>query len=580
MISPPSPADVKLRKLGAWLSVLTERARAEIMADWPDDEVERAERAFTMHAAVGWRANPVTMAAHLDPRYRVWRFNQLLAESFADAFHGIDPKQIWNMASQYGKTTSLMRGVVWALDENPARRIMYVSYDADKAVTEGGNARDFALAHADQLRFVLKPDRRARGQWETEEGGGLYCTGIHGGITGWPADALLLDDLFKGWAEAHSEAAREFVWTTYRAQCRMRMQNFYDPIIAAGTRWHEDDHFARLMKPTEEGGDAWKIIRLPTTAEAPDPDNKDPLLQMEDPLHREPGEILEPDRFNEQEVTARRIALGSYLHAAVEQQRPAPPEGGEIKRAWFKLETRMPTDFDTALSSWDMKLKDKESGDFVVGQVWYRTGTDLWLMDQLRGQWSQALTRCAIALMAVRWPKVRRHVVENTGYGPEVIEELRRADKTYEVSDEIAGQLGMTIAERAAVQGLIRRGLMGLIPQTVIGPKEVRARAHLGTLEAGNVHLPMDADWTGAFLDEMAAFPNGTFDDQVDTWSQAMKRLSQGEASVGKPPQGKVPQAPGVATATPPIVEPGRRRGNASIRGGGVGQRVRRTASG
>jgi predicted phage terminase large subunit-like protein len=43
--------------------------------------------------------------------------------------------------------------------------------------------------------------------------------------------------------------------------------------------------------------------------------------------------------------------------------------------------------------------------------------------------------------------------------------------------------------------------------------------------EAGNCHLPKNASWVDAFIEEAAQFPNGANDDQVDAWSQAMARF-------------------------------------------------------
>jgi phage terminase large subunit-like protein len=412
--------------------------------------------------------------------------------------------------------------VIWALDYDPTLRIMYVSYDADKAVEEAGLARDDAERHADQLRFQLRPDRRARGMWRTDQGGGLYATGVNGAITGFPADALLADDLFKGWQAAHSATVREFVWNVYRSQMRLRIQGPRCPIIVAGTRWHEDDLTGRLRAAAKANSEAdqWHVTRIPTLADGDD-----------DPLGRQPGEPLETRRFPIEEVLARRATMGSYLWASLEQQLPAPEEGGELKRAWFRLDDRMPDRADDWLTSWDMKLKDKETGDYVVGQCWARTGTDFWLVDQLRGQWNQATTINAICLMYVRHRDARRHIIENTGNGPEVMETLRHGMPGYEVDDDTAGLLGMTEDERQQVSELRQRGMPGLVPNNPKGSKEVRARAVSPYAEAGNVHLPAGSSWTGGFLDEIAAFPKGSHDDQVDAFSQALTKLAKGPAT-------------------------------------------------
>jgi len=47
--------------------------------------------------------------------------------------------------------------------------------------------------------------------------------------------------------------------------------------------------------------------------------------------------------------------------------------------------------------------------------------------------------------------------------------------------------------------------------------------AQSAKIEAGHVYLPRGADWLDTFLLELLAFPNGRYDDQVDSVSQFLK---------------------------------------------------------
>ena len=81
-------------------------------------------------------------------------------------------------------------------------------------------------------------------------------------------------------------------------------------IAIVQTRWHEDDLIGRLTDPTnphytEEEASKWKIINLPALAED------------EDPLGREPGELLWPERFDMEFMEAQRRL---FLIAAVSQR--------------------------------------------------------------------------------------------------------------------------------------------------------------------------------------------------------------------------------------------------------------------
>jgi predicted phage terminase large subunit-like protein len=138
---------------------------------------------------------------------------------------------------------------------------------------------------------------------------------------------------------------------------------------------------------------------------------------------------------------------------------------------------------------------------------------------------------------------------------------LRQAAPAYVVSDDDADELGMTQTERALVQELRRHGLPGLLGNPVKGDKAVRLRAQVPYIEAGNVHVLETASWLPGYLDEMAAFPNGSHADQVDATSQALLKLAKGPATAGPPPAGPLPNRPhtGPGLAAAP-----------SLRGGGA----------
>lgn len=318
----------------------------------------------------------------------------------------------------------------------------------------------------------------------------------------------------------------------------------------AGTRWHEDDHFHRLRAAADADAEAdqWKVIRLPARAEHNTPNAADPLMRQPDPLRRAPGEVLEPERFPPAEVAARAAVLGPYLTAAVEQQRPSPEEGGEIERGWWRWSSaEVPPEAGDWLTSWDTKLKQTDTGDFVVGQVWCRVGGTYWIRDQLRGQWPQAIAGPALALVQVRHPHINRHLIEKAGYAPEMATELRTARPNYTLPGSVADQLAMSPIERTQVEALLRRGLSGIQLIGVHGDKRMRLRAISGLIAAGDVVLPEGRTWAGQLVDEAASFPNGAHDDQLDALSQALAALARGSGSVAQPRR----QVHGAPIATP-----------------------------
>jgi phage terminase large subunit-like protein len=514
-------------KLAGWLNLL------------PDEDYEMVERLLADRHALGWRRDPHTMASHLEADWRDWAYVQLLCSRFRAAAEGSSRRQIWMAPSRYGKSTiASRRGPAWLLDRDPATKLILTSYGNQLAVENASAVRDYLIEYQSDLHVRLRRDRRRADRFQTEEGGGILAAGVGSALTGFGAHGIVIDDPFKNWQEAHSEAHRDAVWNWYRSVVRTRLESDDAWVILVMTRWHEDDLAGRLMAEDEaDDGEGWEVIRLPAIAEEVDAASVHPYLRVPDPLGREPGEVLEPDRFSLVSVLSKHRALGSYLTAGLEQQRPAPEEGGELKRAWWRWGTP-PAKGDDSCSSWDMKLKDKTSGDYVVGQAWLRTGADFWCVDQLRGQFNFATTKAAIALLAVRRPDVSRHYIENTGNGPEVMEQLRAPQQGYALSADIQGTLGATDVEARAVERIMRRGMPGLLAVNPKGDKVARVRAHAGIIESGNVHLPEYAPWAPGLVDEAAAFPNGAHDDQVDALSQALSKLHHGDATATGPPRG------------------------------------------
>ena len=48
--------------------------------------------------------------------------------------------------------------------------------------------------------------------------------------------------------------------------------------------------------------------------------------------------------------------------------------------------------------------------------------------------------------------------------------------------------------------------------------------AQTAPIEAGAVHLPVNAPWLDEFKKEVLSFPKGKHDDQIDALSQALQR--------------------------------------------------------
>ena len=71
------------------------------------------------------------------------------------------------------------------------------------------------------------------------------------------------------------------------------------------------------------------------------------------------------------------------------------------------------------------------------------------------------------------------------------------------------------------------RGMPRPIGRKPEGSKADRMVAESAKIEAGHVYLPREAPWLDTFMLELLAFPNGRYDDQVDSVSQFLNWAAQ-----------------------------------------------------
>ena len=78
------------------------------------------------------------------------------------------------------------------------------------------------------------------------------------------------------------------------------------------------------------------------------------------------------------------------------------------------------------------------------------------------------------------------------------------------------------------IQEPIREGLHAVTPYEPKMEKIMRMHSVTSTMENGFVYLPEKAHWLADYLHELTTFPNGRFDDQCDSTSQALDWVKTG----------------------------------------------------
>ena len=439
-------------------------------------------------------------ALYTDPLYRLNWHHALLCEHL-DRFVAKEITRLMVfMPPRHGKSELVSRKLpAFIFGKNPDASIIATSYSADLA---GRMNRDVQRIIDSECYREVFPDTMLYGRNIRSVAGGSYLrnsdifevvnhrgsyrsAGVGGGITGMGGDYIIIDDPIKNREEANSLTYRNKLWDWYASTLYTRLEKGAAVLVTL-TRWHEDDLAGRLIQAAKmPDGDDWVTISLPAIRED-GPCNYD---------RREMGEPLWGDKYDSDRLSNIRATIGGYEWNALYQQRPAPQEGAMFKREWWQRWKDMPGDLFDFLQSWDCTFKDKATSDFVVGQVWARSRknpANRYLLDQVRARMTFTETVQAIRELSEKWPKTTRKLIEDKANGTAVIDVLKKE-------------------------------IPGLVPVEPRGGKVVRAHAVTAVVEAGNVFIPVarEAPWVDDFVEELASFPSGTHDDQVDAMSQA-----------------------------------------------------------
>lgn len=376
-----------------------------------------------------------------------------------------------------------------------------------------------------QDRWPLEMKTVSKTGYENTVGGTRTTTSPGSEGVGKHGDRIIIDDLLDaGDAESTTRAVLDYTNEWYDAVITGRKETDAAEVLIM-QRLHEDDIAAHALEVGE-----WTVLCLPEKFEEDHPyvwrgDNVHPAvaarlegtgLDKGDP--REEGELLWEAHRNQQQSAEYARRLKAHRAAGQLQQRPAAREGDMLKVAWWRFydpEIRSKEQWDRIprfrmlVVSVDTPLKDKEQSDNIAIQCYGVRGSDRYLLDLRLDKMNKGRARREIREM---WTWARRTwrgipiyvLIENAGYGVELIDELKR---------EITG--------------------VTKIPPGAEGSKILRAESASDALESGNYFLPgFGPPWQPAYdetkspadiaalIHNFALFPNVKHDDDIDAWSQ------------------------------------------------------------
>lgn len=415
--------------------------------------------------------------------------HKLICEAFDDVVEGKKKRIMIFMPPGSAKSTyATVRGPAYYLGRTEKKGVICASYADQLASSFGRKVRNLLKTQEYQRVFPgvqLSEDSKAKGEWETQTGGFYYAAGVGGGVTGRRADLAIIDDPIKGRKDADSETIRNSTWEWYKTDLRTRLKP-NGAIIFILTRWHEDDPVGRILPESWKGesgwvkardGEDWYVICLPAQA------------RKNDILNRDEGEWLWPEWFTPDHWEQERRVQSSRDWNALYQQTPTPDEGSLFKREWFKrFHLGDEPSCHKYLSS-DYAVT-KDDGDYTELGIWGTDAADdLYALDWWYGQeTSDVWIESALDLINKHKPLA---ALGETGV-------IRRA---------IEPQLNKRSRERKVYfrQQWITR----------TGDKVAMARPFQARASMGKVYIPY-GEWGDRLINQLCAFPAGTYDDAVD----------------------------------------------------------------
>jgi predicted phage terminase large subunit-like protein len=404
----------------------------------------------------------------------------------------------------------------WVWAKKPWDRFIFGTHSADLSLALAQKSRDVIQSEKYQRWYghiyQLRDDANSKKAFHTTERGFRFSTSVKSKITGHGGDKVIIDDPHDT-QFAESDIDREATVRWYQRTMHSRVESHKTSVrIVCGQRTHPFDVSGALI----ELGSYFHLELQARYRRAKHfvvhINNK----RWEDPRTEE-GAPLFPSLIDDAALDAEAANMSERDFECQYQQNPLPPESAMFDPSqWSTVEpSAVPDDCDW-VSFYDLAATKVEKGkrpDFTVRALVgrsRRTG-HFYLSNIFRVQDSPK--------------KILRHMrklAHRDGYAvPIHIEQEPGAEAKFAI-DAIAEKL-----EGFQVYGH---------PST--GDKAFRAKPVAVDAEHGRWHIVSDAGlstahkWVKAFLSELALFPEGQNDDQVDAVTGAAKILTQKQTKV------------------------------------------------
>ncbi|MET0181625.1 MAG: phage terminase large subunit [Caulobacterales bacterium] len=391
------------------------------------------------------------------------------------------------------------------LGKDPSARIICASYSQDLAARHSRDTKNVMNApfYRDifpNTQIGIAPAKSAESEFWTTKGGFRLATSVGGVLTGLGGDYIIIDDPLKA-ADAYSQPARKNAAEWFDGTITSRLDSKVDGvIIVIMQRLHLHDLAGHLL---EKGG--WDHLCLPAIQ------SDDTVFALDERRTHafKRGELLQPKRESQSALDELKRDMGSAMFSAQYLQRPVPEDSEHFSWSWFKEYDEAPKENIRIIQSWDTAIETGAKNSWSVCTTWVVHGDNRYLIDLMRRRVNYPTLK-ALVFAQARAHEASIVLIEKKASGQQLLQELGAMRKDFRTQ--------------------------------AIVPNKDKASRFFGVtsdISAGKVLIPKQAHWIGDLRDEILQFPNGDYDDQVDSISQALdyirreKRASSNVSTIG-----------------------------------------------
>ena len=422
------------------------------------------------------------------PDFITGRHHEIIAEKLERVARGELKRLIINMPPRHTKSEfASFLFPAWMMGRDPRMKIIQATHTTELAVNFGRKVKN--LLEQEDFHDVfpdvkLAADSKASGRWDTNKGGMYYAVGVGSNLAGRGGDLVVIDDPHSE-QTAMSVSGFDDAWDWYTGGPRQRLQPG-GSIVLVQTRWSEKDLTGQLVRAQAKDplADQWEIVELPAIFED--------------------GKPCWPEYWSLDDLTAVKASIPPSKWNAQYQQNPTGEENAIIKREWWmRWDREKVPQLQFVIQSYDTAFSKRETSDYSAITTWGvfypdEGGTPaLILLDSKKGRWDFPELK-GIALDQYRYWDPDTVIVEAKASGLPLTHELRN--------------MGIPVVNFTPSKG---------------NDKVTRVHSVSPLFEAGMVWVP-DETFADELIEEVAAFPNGEYDDLVDSMTQALMRYRQG----------------------------------------------------